>query len=124
MGQEQTALWRLVYATLNPKPKETPAECLSRLTNERLPEGIRIEVNPETAEVREEKWSNARLVSLERKHMRSHDFDDDRQIIVFESKGRNILIDGNHRVTRWLAEPPDRDRAVLIISLKGQQNGS
>lgn len=116
----QTELWGLVHGTLNPKRSDaSPNVCLNRLANERL-SGAKIALNPDTAVVREERWLASDLTRLDRKHGRTHDFEDDRPIVVLEHEGRLILVDGNHRVTRWLAACQNKECRLLIIRLRGE----
>lgn len=111
----QSELWALVNETLWWKPKDaSPAACLNRLTNERL-SGAKVALGPGTAVVREERWLTYELSRLERKHSKAHDFDDNRPIVVVEFDGRLILVDGNHRVTRWIASGHNVERQLLII---------
>jgi hypothetical protein len=120
----QPALWDLVHGTLTPKKSDaSPNSCLNRLTNERLSRNG-ISLNPETATVREEVWRTEQLLRFDRKHERMHDFEDDRPLVAVEHSGRCILIDGNHRVTRWLASNEAREHRVLIISLRGNARDS
>ena len=115
----QSELWDLVYGALWWERKDaSPTACLNRLTNERL-SGSKLALDPTTAEVREEWWQTNELSRLERKHNKVHDFDDDRPIVVVEFEGRLILVDGNHRVTRWLASGHNVERQLLIVHPHG-----
>ena len=121
---DQPELWDLVHGTLNPKKSDVSTNaCLNRLTNERLAGNV-ISLNPDTAMVRDERWLTEHLVRLDRKHERMHDFDDERPLVAVEHLGRLILVDGNHRVTRWLASGQAKERQVLIISLRGHVRDS
>jgi hypothetical protein len=120
----QSELWNLVHKTLNPKKSDvSPNACLNRLTNERL-NGTTIALTPDTAVVREELWPTNHLTRLDRKHRKMHDFDDERPIVVVEYGARLILVDGNHRVTRWLASGHNSERRLLIIRLRGEAHDS
>jgi hypothetical protein len=113
--KQQSDLWTLVHSTLRPKPSDpSPNACLNRLINERL-SSQRVSLNPETAVVCEEHWPSEDLAHLDRWHTKMHDFDDDRPIVVVQLASRKILIDGNHRVTRWLSTGAGRVRPVLLI---------
>lgn len=113
--ENQKQLWDLVYGTLYPKPNDaTPNACLNRLTNERL-KTFRVNLNESTAFVLDEQWLTDDLVTLDRKHERFHDFDDERPIVVVDVHGRKLLVDGNHRVTRWLMQAVSRLHRVLLI---------
>lgn len=119
MGDGQSALWTLVYKTLKPKDSDSsPNACLNRLTNERLSSQPVIQLNEKTAVVREEVWLTEHLNTLGRKHERMHELEDDRPIIVVEYQKRKLLIDGNHRVTRWLSEGLREQHRVLLIALQ------
>ncbi len=102
----------------------SPNACLNRLTNERLSGCSQIQLNEKTAVVREELWPTAQLNILERKHQRVHNFNDDRPVIVVEYGNRKILVDGNHRVTRWITGAYQSQHRVLLISLLNEQSDS
>jgi hypothetical protein len=114
---QQDALWSVIYATLRPKSTDaSPNGCLNRLANERLTPP-RIVLNPATAVVREESWDTEKLRLLDPKHRHAHDFEDNRPIVVVELGQRWILVDGNHRVARWLSIGSSANtHSVLIIS--------
>ena len=119
---DQLRLWALVHSLLQPKARDrTPNACLNRLTNER-PEGKRLNLNELTADVREESWPTDNLSVLDAWHTRTYDFDDDRPIVVVEVGARLLLVDGNHRVARWLFQPrSDRQHRVLLIRPRAEQ---
>jgi len=120
----QSELWSLVHNTLRPKPTDaSPNACLNRLTNERH-SGSEIVLNPDTALIRDEIWSFDRLRTLDRWHCRMHDFDDDRPLIVVDYDNRHLLVDGNHRVTRWITLCQRMDRRVLTVQLTGKARDS
>lgn len=114
--ENQKELWELVYGTLWPKKSDANA-CLNRLTTER-PGLSRIHLDENTAIVREEQWSTEQLAILERKHEKVHGFGDDRPIVVVEVGERKIVVDGNHRVTRWLRSGVSRQHRILLIRLR------
>jgi hypothetical protein len=113
---EQAALWALVYCTLSPKKTDhSPNACLNRLTNERL-KSSRVQLNPSTAFVCEESWQREQLSGLDAKHHKTHTFDDERPIVVVKLEDKYLLVDGNHRVARWLSlAPTNRQYRVLLI---------
>lgn len=111
---EQGQLWALVYKTLRLKGSETPNECLNRLTNERL-NVPRLRLDSKTTVVSLERWSIERLRSLETKHQTPYDFDDERPIVVIDLGERKLLVDGNHRVARWLMEGESKLYEVLLL---------
>jgi hypothetical protein len=113
------ALWRLVLTTLKPKSTETASECLNRLVRERV-ENKGLRVDEETATVAHELWSTTRLHELDRKHDRTNKENDRRPIVVVVHGDRKLLIDGNHRVNRWLREATIDDHEVLVITLRGR----
>ena len=119
MPNDQSVLWDLIYEIIKMKPRRdaSPNSCLNYLANERLPKGESILLNDKTAVVREEKWATDRLVELDPKHNRIHDFDDHRPAVVVEYKDRRILVDGNHRVARWLKNGLSAEHRILLISL-------
>src|SRR5687767_13306843 len=94
-------LWDVVFRTLKPKATETPQECLNRLVRERISDK-KLVVDASTAAIREERWPTSELKRLKLKHDRTNDKDDRRPIVVVDYKGEPLLIDGNHRVNRWL----------------------
>lgn len=112
---EQSLLWTLVYATLSPKANETENGCLNRLTNERRPGVPPMHLAPGTALVSREHWLLERLRTLDKKHEKYHDFDDGRPLVVIDLGERKLLVDGNHRVTRWLMKGDSRPYEVLLI---------
>jgi hypothetical protein len=118
MSKPQEELWKLVYSTLRPKAKDgSPNGCLNRLVRERSLQKP-VNLNEKTADVYEELWSTPLLGSLERWHKRQHDFDDDRPLVIVELEGRKLVIDGNHRLTRWLANDAVAHRPLLVIRPK------
>lgn len=112
--ENQEQLWALVYETLRPKGNETPNECLNRLTNER--KGVpRLRLNQQTTVISLEQWSSEHLCILDVKHNRNHCFDDSRPIVVIDLGERKLLVDGNHRVARWLMKEESREYEVLLL---------
>ena len=110
-------LWDLVFRTLKPKATESPQECLNRLVRERIADK-KLVVDASTATIRKELWPTADLKRLRRRHDRTNDKDDRRPIVVVEYKGEPLLIDGNHRVNRWLSRSPFPEHEVLRIAVK------
>lgn len=108
---------------MKPGRDASPNACLNFLANERLPDGESILLNENTAVVREECWTTDQLKELDSKHTKTHDFDDPRPVVVVEYKNRKILVDGNHRVARWLKVGPHAEHQVLLISLQKEKNG-
>lgn len=113
--EDQQALWALIYRTLKPKDIDaTPNACLNRLTNER-PGVPRMRLNENTAIVRQERWSTEQLRTLDTKHQKVHEFDDDRPIIVVDLDKKRLLVDGNHRVARWVMKGESKLFEVLLV---------
>ena len=109
----------MVYSILRPKAKDgSPNACLNRLVNERSL-NKRVVLNEKTANVSEELWASPLLQKLDRWHKKQHDFDDDRPLVVVDIELRKLVIDGNHRLTRWLATSAVAHRPVLVIRPKG-----
>jgi hypothetical protein len=116
---KSASLWALAYQTLRPKKSDpTPNACLNRLVNERLTGVSTIQVNEKTAAIREEIWPTEQLSVLERKHKKKIENEDNRPIVVVEMRDRKLLIDGNHRVNRWLSTGKHGQHRVLLITLR------
>jgi hypothetical protein len=109
-------LWDLVFRTLKPKATESPQECLNRLVRERISDKKLI-VDETTATIREEIWPTSELKRLKRKHDRMNDKDDRRPIVVVRYNSELLLVDGNHRVNRWLSNSPIPEHDVLLIAI-------
>jgi len=110
--------WNLVYETLMPKECDaSPNACLNRLTNERLRGLSKVSINLNTANIREELWPTGKLKTLDIKHKRMHDFEGVRPIVVVEIYNKLLLVDGSHRVNRWLSMGLNQEHRVLLISL-------
>lgn len=117
--QVERELWALAYRTLKPKPTDSsPDACLNRLVRERISGRAPAEVNENTATIRKELWTLEQLESLDRKHDRVNDMDDNRPLVVVKYGDRKLLIDGNHRVNRWLAGRSDSLHEVLLIEVQ------
>lgn len=126
MSDDQSALWDLENKTIRMKEgrDSSPNACLNFLANERLSDNESILLNEKTAIVREELWTTDQLKGLNPKHRKTHDFDDARPAVVVEYMNRKILVDGNHRVARWLKEGLRTEHRVLLIYLRKDKNGS
>jgi len=112
-------LWALVYGTMKPKVTDpSPNACLNRLVRERISGRAPPEVNEMTATIQREFWTVEQLQALERKHERVNDENDNRPLVVVKYSHRKLLIDGNHRVNRWLAAQSGSQREVLVIEVK------
>jgi hypothetical protein len=109
--------WDLVFRTLKPKATESPQECLNRLVRERISDK-KLVVDASTATIRRDLLSTLELQRLKRKHDRTNDKDDRRPIVVVEYKGEPLLVDGNHRVNRWLSSSRISEHDVLWIAMK------
>ena len=120
MSDDQAELWTLVYSTIRMKQgrDSSPYACLNFLANERRTGEGTILINEETAVVREELWTTDQLNTIEPQHRKIHDFEDDRPIVVFEHKNRKLLVDGNHRVARWIAQGKIRTHRILLVSMR------
>lgn len=119
-AQDQKSLWALAYGTIRPKPTDaSPNHCLNRLTRERVGEA-HSPISENTAIIRKELWPTDGLKILDAKHQDMHDYDDNRPIVVVEHGVRKILVDGNHRVARWLSLGSAIVHEVLIIQVKGK----
>jgi hypothetical protein len=68
---------------------------------------------------RQEKWGIDKLAQLERGHSDPTGADFDCPIIVVEYEGRRRLLDGNHRINRWLAAHDPRLHDVNIHKAEG-----
>lgn len=112
-------LWTLAYETLKLKATDaSPSACLNRLVRERISSRTLANVNENTATIRKELWTFEQLQTLERKHNRVNDKDDNRPLIVVKYGDRKLLIDGNHRVNRWLTARARAQREVLLIEVQ------
>ncbi len=110
-------LWDLVFRILKPKAAESPQECLNLLVRERISDK-RLVIDASTATIRRVLLPTLELKRLKRKHDRTNDKDDRRPIVVVEYEGESLLIDGNHRVNRWLSSSPIPEHDVLWIAVR------
>lgn len=117
MSETTAELWDLVFRTLRPKATESSQQCLNRLVRERISDK-NVVVNSQTASIRKEVWPTSELKRLKTKHGRTNDEDDRRPIVVLEYKTELLIIDGNHRVNRWLSDSPIPEHDVLLITVK------
>ena len=117
MEHSSEDLWRLVFQTLKPKDAESPQGCLNRLVRERVPDKT-LNVDARTATICKEIWRTSDLRSLKRKHDRMNEEDDRRPIVVVDYRNERLVIDGNHRVNRWLLASPIPEHEVLLIAIK------
>lgn len=111
---DQPALWQLVYTTIKPKRVETPNECINRLAKEYFA-ADHIWLSESSTSVSYEKWPMQQLAKVERHHRRMHEVDDDRPVVILERGARRVVIDGNHRITRWLHLKHADEKSVLVL---------
>lgn len=76
----------------------------------------RLRLGPRTAVVDLEQWPLQRIRTLDRKHEKHHDFDDERSLVVIDLGERKLLVDGHHRVTRWLMKGDSKLYEILLIT--------
>ena len=74
-----------------------------------------LKLNAETTIVRLESWPMERIGTLDSKHQEIHEFEDERPIVVVELENRDLLVDGNHRVAKWMKEGEVKNRGVLVL---------
>ena len=68
---------------------------------------------------RVEKWTSKDLGKLRRGHGSTFGEDFECPIIVVEFDGQRLLLDGNHRINRWLEKHDNREHAVNIHTITG-----
>ena len=68
---------------------------------------------------RQEQWTTADLAKLPRGHSSSAGMDVDCPVVVAEYDGVQRLLDGNHRINRWMAAGDTRLHDVNIHTVAG-----
>jgi hypothetical protein len=94
-----------------------PLAKFNELVKERIPEIPQI--SPKSCEIVEEPLRRSGLHKLDRRHMKDQAFQTGGKIILFRHGGKDYIIDGHHRVTRWLAESDQGDLVAIVVRLKG-----
>lgn len=63
---------------------------------------MHLNIQPEQISSRQEQWTTDALANLRRGHGSTEGDDFDCPIIVAEYEGEQRLLDGNHRINRWI----------------------
>lgn len=101
-----------------------PLDVLNRLLAKNLrPEGwtsnTHLNISPSQIRSRRERWTIEQLGRLKRGHSDKAGTDFDCPIIVVEYQATQCLLDGNHRINRWLAAGDTRLHDVNIHTIDG-----
>ena len=72
--------------------------------------------DPRSCSIRLEVMTPLELAGLERYHTRTTPNRTHEPIVVLESDGRRIVIDGNSRVNKWLGDGSSQSRSAIVIS--------
>jgi hypothetical protein len=68
---------------------------------------------------RQEQWSTAALGKLPRAHEELGDWDSNCPVVLAEYEGALRLLDGNHRINRWVSTGDGRTHEVNIHTIAG-----
>jgi len=102
----------------------TPLDVFNRLIAKNVrPAGwtphTHLDIQEHRVSSRQEHWTIAELGRLLRAHVGIADRDSASPIVLVEYEGMLRLIDGNHRINRWVAEADVRQHQVNIHSVAG-----
>jgi hypothetical protein len=73
-----------------------------------------LNITPDQISSRRERWSTADLSQLDRAHTSVAGEDFDCPVVLVEYRGKVRVIDGNHRINRWVA---DQDKALHDVNI-------
>ena len=73
-----------------------------------------LDIQPHQIRSRQEQWTTNELRTLRRRHSDSTGVDFDCPIVVVEYGGEKRLLDGNHRINRWIELDDTRLHVVNI----------
>lgn len=121
---DNAALWESVYAAF-PYPRDQveseinriAAKCLKRALGRTGP----VAIDPSTCEVHAAVIDAAELPGLIRYHDRVNLTGRTTPIVILRTQGKDIVIEGNNRVNKWVAEGDTAPRQAFVIVL---QDGS
>lgn len=112
-----SALWRCAYAAVFPGALLNAArQQLTKLANERFDGEAWLPVTEDKWEIRWEAWPWERVTVSERKHADAGPRRVEGPLVVVQFRGRELLVDGTHRVNTWLAGEHPAVLDVLIVS--------
>ena len=102
----------------------TPLDVFNRLVAKNLrpaewTPNTHLEIQESQISSRLEYWTTAALARVERAHPGVADRDSASPIILVEYAGALRLIDGNHRINRWVMQLDVREHQVNIHSING-----
>jgi hypothetical protein len=103
---------------------QVPLDVFNRL----LAKGVRpsgwtqythLDIQPEQISSRRERWTVEALAKLPRGHTSKAGHDFACPIIVAEYPGKQLLLDGNHRINRWIDLGDSGEHEVNIHTIRG-----
>jgi hypothetical protein len=80
---------------------------------------IHLNIQPQQISSRREKWTTDALANLPRGHGSTKGEDFDCPIVVAEYEGKQRLLDGNHRINRWIVARDTAPHDVNIHTIVG-----
>ena len=97
----------------------TPLDVFNRLLAKNIrpagwTESTHLNIQPAQVSSRREQWTTGALAALPRGHASAVGIDVDCPIVIAEYEGVRRLLDGNHRVNRWVASGDARLHWVHI----------
>jgi hypothetical protein len=111
-------LWRAVYAAF-PYPINRVGAEVNRIAAKCLKKALgrpyALSIGPPTCYVHEEVIRGSELPNLIRYHDRVKKTSRTTPIVILRIEGKSIVIEGNNRVNRWVANGEPTPRQALII---------
>lgn len=105
----------------------TPLDVFSRLLAKNVrpsswTPNTHLELEPGQVTSRKEQWSTDTLAKLTRGHSSAAGNDFDCPIVIAEYEGKQWVLDGNHRINRWVLTKDTRlhDVHIHTIAIVGQ----
>jgi len=112
-------LWDQVYAAFEAHrlPTDPSAQAaLNRIAAKCLRSEEVKSFDPSNCGLRQELLSAEDLRTLERYHQKTNPQRTHDPIVVLEFEGRRLVVDGNKRVNKWVADATSQLRSAIIIT--------
>jgi hypothetical protein len=116
---------RCLWAHCHPEwGDRLPLDVFNRLLaknirNDGWTKNTHLTIQPQQVASRQEQWTTDDLAKLPRGHGSSKGDDFACPIVIVEYDGAQRLLDGNHRINRWIATGDTRLHAVNIHAISG-----
>jgi hypothetical protein len=119
MGPSKDDLWQQAFQAFEAHRLATDPNAqaaLDRIASKCLRLGERRSFDPSNCTIRQEVLNAEDLPTLERYHNKKTPGRIHEPIVLLEIDGRRLVIDGNKRVNRWIAERATSARAAILIA--------